>query len=73
MTADIVYLRRDSRNRGLTLGLRQTAEVTADFVYLRLHGKEREHAWDYTDDELEPYLQQVTSGDSLCVLCDDCV
>ena len=37
----------------------QVDEVTADFVYLRLHGKKAVHAWDYTDEELAPYADKV--------------
>jgi uncharacterized protein YecE (DUF72 family) len=33
--------------------------VTAPFVYLRLHGRKAEHAWDYTKEELQPYCDKV--------------
>lgn len=40
--------------------------MTAPFVYLRLHGKKAEHAWDYTREELQPYVDKARSH--VCVL-----
>ncbi len=33
--------------------------MTAGFVYLRLHGKKAEHAWDYSREELQPEVDKV--------------
>lgn len=38
----------------------QAEEVTADRVYLRLHGFEKEHAWDYSEQELAPYVEKAS-------------
>jgi uncharacterized protein YecE (DUF72 family) len=34
--------------------------ATSDWVYLRLHGKKDEHVWDYSSDELQPYVARIT-------------
>ncbi len=36
-------------------------EVTADFVYIRLHGSRRLYASDYTEKELQTWAQKITN------------
>ena len=33
--------------------------TSSSFVYLRLHGLKEEHAWDYSKEELAPYVEKV--------------
>jgi uncharacterized protein YecE (DUF72 family) len=32
---------------------------TSDWVYVRLHGKKDEHVWDYSSEELQPYVERI--------------